>query len=332
MTDPVPHWPGRLVSLADGQQVYVAFAPLSPGGRPPEPPYGGAPRPPIPPAPRVLCVHGMAGTATNWTDFLAELVPDFDGAAVDLPGSGHSPPPKRLAGYSIKALADTVTGLIEALGAGPVHLVGNSMGGAVCIRAAASRPDLVRTLTLISPVLPDRVARPLAYEFSLAALPALGTRIMRHTERRPPENRVADVIAACFCDPSAVHPERFALEVAEVRRLDELGYGPVTLSRAARTIVLEYLRPRRFSLWRAAERIPVPALIVFGSDDKLVNPRLAAPAARAFRNADVVVLPRTGHVAQMEQPALVAARFREMVARGMQGEETRLTPDEVPSS
>jgi pimeloyl-ACP methyl ester carboxylesterase len=334
VTDPVPHWPGRLVSLADGQQVYVAETVLARGTTPGTPALGSSAPPRTPsdaPRDRVLCVHGMSGAATNWTDFLAELVPDFDGAAVDLPGSGHSPPPKSPGGYSIKALARTVTRLIEALGEGPVHLVGNSMGGAVCIRAAASRPDLVRTLTLISPVLPDRVARPLAFEFSLAALPVLGTLMMRRAERLPPENRVAGVIATCFFDPAAVHPERFALEVAEVRRQDELGYAPVTLSRAAWTIVLEYLRPRRFSLWRAAERIPVPALVVFGSDDKLVNPRLAAPAARAFRDADVAVLPRTGHVAQMEHPGLVAARFR-AVAGGMRGEAPRLTPDEVPSS
>ena len=52
---------------------------------------------------------------------------------------------------------------------------------------------------------------------------------------------------------------------------------------------------------------------MFGSHDRLVSPRLAKPAARAFRDASVVVLPRTGHVAQMEHPAIVAARFREMV-------------------
>jgi len=43
--------------------------------------------------PIVLCVHGMSGAATNWTDLIAELAPDFDCAAVDLPGSGFSAPP-----------------------------------------------------------------------------------------------------------------------------------------------------------------------------------------------------------------------------------------------
>jgi pimeloyl-ACP methyl ester carboxylesterase len=263
----------------------------------------------------VLCVHGMSGAATNWTDFMAELAPDYDCKALDLPGSGFSPPPELKSGYSVKALAGTVNRLIETLDRGPAHLVGNSMGGAVAIRAAAARPDLVRTLTLVSPVLPHRRLRRELLEFPLAALPVLGERMMRRIQLLPPENRVTGVVATCFYDPGAVRPERFLLEVEELRRRDELGYAAAVLSRAARTIVAETLRPRRYSLWWAAGQIPVPVLVMFGSHDKLVSPRLAEPAARAFRDASVVVLPRTGHVAQMEHPALVAARFREMVDR-----------------
>jgi pimeloyl-ACP methyl ester carboxylesterase len=304
VTGPVPHWPGRTVSLAAGERVYVAETPEPVQDKSKE---------------LVLCVHGMSGAATNWTDFMAELAPDFACAAVDLPGSGFSPPPAAKRGYSIRALAGTVVRLIEALGAGPVHLAGNSMGGAVSIRVAASRPDLLRTLTLISPVLPDLLVRPELMRFPLAGLPGVGEWIMRRTQLIPAENRVAGVLATCYHNPAAMHPDRFWHDVAELKRRDELGYSATTLSRAARTIVAEYMRPRRYSLWRAAERITVPALVTFGSNDRLVNPRLAAPARRAFRDATVMVLPRTGHVAQMERPQLVAQLFREMVDRTRAG-------------
>ena len=91
-------------------------------------------------------MHGMSGAATNWTDLMAALAPDFDCAALDLPGSGFSPPPKTWSRYSVSAQAGTVIRLIEAIGrstanhGGPVHLVGNSMGGAVSVRVAARRP------------------------------------------------------------------------------------------------------------------------------------------------------------------------------------------------
>ncbi len=326
MTQPIPDWPGRLVSLASGEQVYVV---QTPG--------------PVRDSDNdlVLCVHGMAGAATNWTDFMAELAPEFACQAIDLPGSGHSPPPKERRGYSIPALARTVAALIEQDNGGPVHLVGNSMGGAVAVRLAATRPDLVRTLTLISPALPDPLLRPTVtqLEFPLLAVPKLGEALIRHGNPSP-EQRVAGVIAACFYDPRSVHPDRFAAEVAEVRRRDELGYAGAVLIGAARAIVTEYLRPGPAALWRLAGRVQVPVLAIYGRDDQLVNVRMASRAARAFRDVRVIVLPRTGHVAQLEHPALVAARFRELVeraralerGRGMPGAAPRLTPNEVHST
>ena len=314
---PVQHWPGRSVDLGGGDQVYLAQPPWSATGE----------------RDLVLCVHGMSGAATNWTDLMAELAPDFDCAGVDLPGSGFSAPPARRSGYSVRALAKTMIRLIETLDRGPVHLVGNSMGGAISIRVAAARPDLVKTLTLISPVLPDLRPHLSTIHFPILALPFVGRALTRYWARVPAENRVAGVYRACCYNPAILHPERFAQEVAALRRLDELGYGGATLVGAARTLVAETLTPRPLSLWRAAERVQAPALVLFGSHDRLMSPALAAPAARAFKNAKVEVLAHVGHIGQMERPDLIAARFREMVDKtGMPGGGTRLTPDELTST
>jgi pimeloyl-ACP methyl ester carboxylesterase len=314
---PVPHWPGRTVKLGENEQIYLAETPR---------PVNEVKDP-------ALFVHGMSGAATNWTDLMAALAPDFDCAAVDLPGSGFSPPPAKRSGYSVRALAGTVIRLIEALDRGPVHLIGNSMGGAICIRVAAARPDLVRTLTLISPVLPDRRPHRSTAHFPVLALPVVGEWLARRWARVPPETRVAGVYSTCYYNPAVLHPDRFAHEVAMVRRRDGLGHDAASLVGAARTLVGETLSPRPFSLWRAAAQITAPGLVLFGSHDRLVSAALAAPAARAFRNARVEVLPHVGHIGQMERPDLVAARFREMVEKtGMPGAGTRLTPDELTST
>lgn len=302
MTEPVPYWPGRMISLPSGQRVWVAETSAGAGRR----------------DELVVCVHGMTGDATNWTDLMAELAPGFDSVAVDLPGSGFSPPPRSRRGYSITALAKTVTELIEALGresghGSGVHLIGNSMGGAVALRVAARRPDLVRTLTLVSAALPDRRPHPQTAHFPVIALPLLGGRLVRQFGRLPAEQRIAGVIQACYSDPASIHPARIALSVAELRRRDGLGYGIAVITGAARTLVAETLRPHAFSLWRDAERLRMPALVLFGADDRLVSPSLAGRAARAFRGARIVVLPKTGHLGQMEHPVTVASLFREMV-------------------
>jgi pimeloyl-ACP methyl ester carboxylesterase len=296
-TNPLPHWPGRMVSLPSGQCVWIAES-----GQP------GADGRDV-----VLCLHGMTGDTTNWTDLMGELLPEFSSVAVDLPGSGFSPPPRTRRGYSVTAVVKTVTELIEALGVGPVHLIGNSMGGAVALRTAARRPDLIRTLTLISAALPDRRPHRQTIHFPVIAVPLLGDRLVERFSRIPAENRIWGVIQACYCNPAAIHPSRLAESVVELRRRDELGYSVAVITGAARTLVAETLRPHWFSLWRDAERLSMPALVLFGDHDRLVSPDLAGRAARAFHGARVEVLSETGHLGQMEHPAVVASLFREMV-------------------
>src|SRR4029078_8662047 len=125
----------------------------------------------------------------------------------DLPGFGFSPPP---AGddYSLRGHARAVTELLERVGAVlPVHLRGTSLGGTVSTVVAATRPDLVRTLTLVSPALP--VLRPRVTNVHLPALavPWAGQRLARHLGRFPVEQRVRATIALCWADPSRV-PQR----------------------------------------------------------------------------------------------------------------------------
>jgi pimeloyl-ACP methyl ester carboxylesterase len=224
-----------------------------------------------------------------------------------------------------------VARLIETLGAGPVHLVGNSMGGAVAVRLAARRPDLVRTLTLVSPALPDLKVRGSVAHFPVLALPYVGEWLVRHYAARfPVENRVSGVFATCFYDPARVHPDRLALEVEALRRRDELSHEATSLVRAARTLVGETIKPRPFSLWRDAGQVRAPSLVLFGRDDRLVHPRLAARAAATFRDARVAVLPETGHLAQMERPDLVAALFREMVAETRARSDASAEASQVP--
>ena len=199
---PIPHWPGEQVRLGD-HQVYVRGVPEARAGS-----AQGTPGEPA------LCVHGLEGSSRNWTDLMDLLRPRLACEAVDLPGFGDSPP-RPDGRYSIAALARTVTTLITQRGRGPVHLIGNSLGGAVCVKAAAARPELIRTLTLISPALPDSRPRPDLLRFPIMSLPRVGARLLRQYQALPAESRVADVITNCYDDPGLFPQARFAAEVAE---------------------------------------------------------------------------------------------------------------------
>jgi len=307
---PIPHWPGRPIELGD-HQVYVRSVPdgaIDHGDHGVEP---------------ALCVHGLAGSSRNWTDLMDLLRPVLAADALDLPGYGDSPP-RPDGRYGIAAYAQTVTALIERRRKSPVHLIANSLGGAVAVKVAAARPDLVRTLTLISPALPDSRPRLDLVRFPLMSLPRVGARLLRRYQLLPPEARVADVIATCYSDPRLFPAARFATEVTELSRRDTLDYADAALLGSIRALTAEAFRAGRQRAWRDAARVTAPVLVIYGSHDRLVNPRMAGRAAHAFGGARIVVLPRTGHVAHMEHPAQVAAEIGALLA-GIPAGSGRLT-------
>lgn len=288
---PIPHWPGRMFG-----SVHVRTTPE------------GAPE-------KAVFVHGLAGAATNWTDLMDELKDLVTGYAIDLPGAGFSPEPAD-GDYTIAAHARAVIGLLEETG--PAHLFGNSMGGAVAVRVAAIRPDLVRSLVLISPALPDLLPRYGPIRVAAASLPRLGEWVAGKLRLIPAEQRIKSSFAMVWADVAAVHPLRLRDAIEEQRRRDGLAYAGAAMIGSARGIVAEYFRRGEANLWRQAALIEAPTLIVHGRHDRLVRPAMAAKAARTFRQVRLVLLPRAGHVAMMETPRVVAAEARRLIG------ETRL--------
>jgi pimeloyl-ACP methyl ester carboxylesterase len=61
--------------------------------------------------------------------------------------------------------------------------------------------------------------------------------------------------------------------------------------------------------------VQAPTLLIYGLRDKLVDPRTSARAARTFPRSNLLVLPDSGHVAQMEHPQVVAAAVRKFLDR-----------------
>lgn len=241
------------------------------------------------------------------------LADRLESVAPDLPGFGWSPPP---AGndYSLRAHVRAVVELVEA-GSAPVHLMGNSLGGTVATVVAATRPELVRTLTLVSPALP--VLRPRHSNVHLPALavPWAGQRLLRRLGRYPVEQRVRATIALCWADPSRVPARRVEEAMAEADRRARLAHDGDAMVRSLRSLMSAYLRPDRWPLWRLAAQVRAPTLLVYGLKDQLVDPRTATRAARTFPDSRLVVLPDSGHVSQLEHPEVVTREIRRLLAR-----------------
>lgn len=286
---PAP-WPARRVVIA-GSMLHVRDTPATrPGAEP------------------AVYVHGLGGSSQNFTDVAGLLADRFDGQAVDLPGFGYSDPSPR---YSIPAFAGKLIGYLDDAGRGAVHLIGNSLGGSIAVRVAALRPDLIRTLTLISPAMPFLDPRRTAHGpyLPLLALPGADRIFAWGMTRMPIEEMADQVLQACFGDTRKATAQRRAEAMEEIRLRYTVEHYPSAYLRTLRGLVSSFVRaylPGRNSLWRLATEITAPTLVIGGLTDKLIDPRVPVQVARAVPDSRLLVLPGVGHVAQMEVPRLVA--------------------------
>lgn len=98
----------------------------------------------------VCCVHGFCESSLAWNPWVPVLGQSLRVVRHDQRGFGRSSAMPNDFPWSIDVLADDLARLIETVAVGPVHIVGAKIGGPVTVRAAAKRPDLVKTLTLCS--------------------------------------------------------------------------------------------------------------------------------------------------------------------------------------
>ncbi|GAB3482107.1 alpha/beta fold hydrolase [Amycolatopsis cihanbeyliensis] len=289
-------WPGRFEDVG-GVQLHVRRTPRTEGD--PEQGTGND---------TAVYVHGLGGSSTNWTDLGCQLAPFAPGAALDLPGFGFSEPPRGF-DFSLDAHTETLRAYLVGLDAGPVHLVGNSMGGAIALLLAARHPELVRTLTLISPAMPDRRPDPRRLSdprMALAYLPFVGKPVRRRLARLGPRDRAMQVINLCFANPGTFPDQRLDELVEEHGARAGFAWAAPALARSTLGIFRTWFSSGARSLWSVAPAVGVPTLVVWGTEDRVISVRRAVRTARLLPRARLLVLPRTGHVAQMERPSTVA--------------------------
>ena len=192
---------------------------------------------------------------------------------------------------------------------GPVHLVGNSLGGPVSrCWSRRRRPDLVASLTLISPAMPVyRVPPAFGRALPLLLVPGIPALAQRRMAGIPPERAASGPGAACASAtrrgcrrPAGAGRPRDARARATSR-------GPTAPwpahARADRPPTCASA-PR--NAWRAARLAAPPTLVVWGNRDRLVDPAWPPGWRRRSRTARLLVLAGVGHVAQLEAPETTA--------------------------
>ena len=235
----------------------------------------------------VVLLHGHTLDLRVWDEVVPALVAaGLRAIRYDQRGHGRSASPP--SGYRWGDHAADLAEVIERVAGGPAHVVGLSKGGGIALELAVRRPELVRSLAVIGPLVPDA---PLSDEM-LASFKALARAIR------------ADGPGAVTGEVWLAHPliARAAARPGARERLEAM----LRTFPAGEYLAVQRDAPDR--TWKLTERlgeVAVPTLVVRGAREIPDFVSVAEFLANNVAGAQVVVVPESGHLVPLEQPAAV---------------------------
>jgi pimeloyl-ACP methyl ester carboxylesterase len=240
--------------------------------------------------PPVVLLHGLGGNRTVWNSVVPLLTPRFQVVAVDLRGHGSSPLPVG-ATFGFTELADDVLALLDRLGLASVHLVGLSAGGFLALRLALDHSDRLRSLTLIgSAAQCDGHTRAIgqhwAEVYKVEGFDAYALRLLK------------DLYYPDWIEAHLDFADRLREEVKTQDLRGAVQWG---------------MNVRGFDVRGQVGRLRLPALILHGMDDRVVDSSHARYLRQSIPGAQLKLFPRTGHFVPIEHPREVAETLASFV-------------------
>jgi pimeloyl-ACP methyl ester carboxylesterase len=236
----------------------------------------------------VLFIHEYAGDHRSWAGQVAHLSPRFRCITYAARGYPPSEVPRDVDEYSQAHAVDDAVAVLDAAGAGRAYVVGLSMGGFAALHLVLRHPDRV-----------------------LAAVIAgvgYGAQPERQEQFRRESLAIADAIdrdgMAKFAEGYAVGPARVQLQNKNPDAWREFaaalaGHDPTGAAMTMRGV--QATRPSLYALTDELRAVRTPVLIVAGDEDEgSLEPSLMLK--RTIPTAGLLVLPKTGHTINLEEP------------------------------
>lgn len=239
----------------------------------------------------VLLIQGLGYPGAMWYRMLPYLTDRYRVVRLDNRGVGRTGVPP--GPYTIEQMADDAAAVLEAAGASTAHVVGTSMGGFIAQELVLRHPQRVCSLVLACTHTNGKEALPPAPE-ALAMLAA-------RSSMSPQEAAEAAVpfVYAATTDRSKIEED---IAVRMRQPTDPKGYE--LQLQAAMTHGGTYLR---------LPEIAVPALVVQGTADRLVNPANATVLAGRIAGSRVLDVEGAGHILFTDRTEAVGAAIREFL-------------------
>ncbi|MCP3803535.1 alpha/beta hydrolase [Allokutzneria sp. A3M-2-11 16] len=228
----------------------------------------------------VVLLHGGNTTPATWHPNVAALAEGRAVYAVDVlgePGRSTQTAPM------IKSAdtAEWLTAVLDGLGLERVHLIGMSYGGWIAANQALHTPDRLASITLIEP------SRVLAEVRPIFAVRTVWNRLLG-----------AESLWREYLEWSS----RTAPAVRDLQVMGSMRFRK------------RLMPPRKLSK-KQLVGITVPTLVLLGAKSPVQRVQKAAGRAALIPNAEVTVIPGTGHALPTENPEAVNTRITDFLAR-----------------
>jgi len=236
--------------------------------------------------PTVL-IHGSLVDRTSWAMVRPGLAQSLEVLTYDRRGHGESSGSPRM--HPVRDDATDLAELLEEINLYPVHVIAHSYGGAIALRLANDRPEMVRSLLLHEPPFVGLLEDDPATSPEAERLWSRTREIRAMVGAGPPEAAARAIVDAFSVDEGAW--DRLPPDVRQVlvRNLDrwseELADPDAT-------------RPERSLL---AELV-IPVLLTTGERSPPFAQRIAKALEAQLRNSSLRTLPGVGHVPHWSDP------------------------------
>jgi len=243
----------------------------------------------------VLLINGTGEAGQTWLPLVEPLADRWRFIAIDQRDTGASTYVD--APYTPRDLAADAIAVIEGLGVGPCHVAGFSLGGAVAQEIAIARPDLVRSLVLLSTWARSDgwfVSQMRQWQMLRAAHPDDEDAFLRAID------------PWMFAPATFEHPQTY--QRIHAMWAEAPGQRADGLHRQCDADIAHDARDRLGA-------VRAPALVLVGRDDICTPPRYALELVSLLADAEYVEIADAGHCALFEKPDEVRAAIEGFLRR-----------------
>lgn len=249
----------------------------------------------------VLLLHGFGASIGHWRHNLEVIGEHHTVYALDMLGFGASR--KAAVDYKIDLWVAQVYEFWQTFIKKPMVLVGNSIGSLVCLAAAAAHPEMVQGIAMINlpdfsleeEMIPGWLRPVVASIKSLVASPVV-LKSLFYVVRRP-------TVLQKWAGRAYANPAAISAELLEILTLPSQDRGAAaTFSALFKAMTSSDFGPRVKTI---LPTLDIPLLLMWGRQDRMIPPMLAAQFAALNHNIKLVEIDDAGHCPHDECPDIV---------------------------